>query len=286
MLEIGLSSCGKALDDAFFGGCSKAGIKHIEISTGSIKEADLVQWQDIKSLADKHAVNLWAYHLPFYPFSIIDPSREELADFTVKYFSELISKASAVGVKRFIIHPSGEPIEDSDRISRIECAKKSLARIADFADKFGAIICVEDLPRTCLGRDSGEVLELISAHRSLRVCFDTNHMLSESLTDFIEHVGDKIETTHVSDYDFLNERHWLPGEGNVDWLELYSALVRVGYTGAWLYEILLETPDTINRKEKLTYSDFPKNANEIFSGKVPSASGEPVPGLLAWNIKI
>ena len=56
-------------------------------------------------------------------------------------------------------------------------------------------------------------MELISADDRLRVCFDTNHLLKESIIDFIYNVGDKIITTHVSDYARENERHWLPGEG-------------------------------------------------------------------------
>ena len=82
-----------------------------------------------------------------------------------------------------------------------------MAKLADFANKFGAVICVEDLPRTCLGRDSSDINELVSAQPDLRVCFDTNHMLSEDVCAFIKDVGDKIVTVHVSDYDYLNERH-------------------------------------------------------------------------------
>ena len=105
----------------------------------------------------------------------------------------------------------------------MECAKRTLAALADFAAQFNAVIAVENLPRTCLGRDSKDILELLSAHDALRVCYDTNHLLGEDAVRFIEAVGDKIITTHVSDYDFLNERHWLPGEGKVNWQEILPA---------------------------------------------------------------
>ena len=40
----------------------------------------------------------------------------------------------------------------------------------------------------------------------------------------------------MSDYDRKNERHWLPGEGVIDWTELLSALVESGYEGPFIYE--------------------------------------------------
>ena len=40
----------------------------------------------------------------------------------------------------------------------------------------------------------------------------------------------------MSYYDRKNERHWLPGEGVIDWTELLSALVESGYEGPFIYE--------------------------------------------------
>lgn len=40
----------------------------------------------------------------------------------------------------------------------------------------------------------------------------------------------------MSDYDRKNERHWLPGEGVIDWNELLSVLIDSGYKGPFIYE--------------------------------------------------
>ena len=42
-----------------------------------------------------------------------------------------------------------------------------------------------------------------------------NHLLGESHTDFMKALKHNIITTHLSDYDGVDERHWLPGEGIV-----------------------------------------------------------------------
>ncbi len=74
-------------------------------------------------------------------------------------------------------------------------------------------------------------------------------------------------SSHVSDYDYIDERHWLPGEGDIPWYDLYNALLEIGYTGAWMYEIGPKCPNTILRDRDLTCADFARNAKEIFEGK-------------------
>ena len=81
-------------------------------------------------------------------------------------------------------------------------------------------------------------------------------------------MGDKIITTHISDYDFVDEKHWLPGEGKINWQELYKALLDIGYKGPWLYELGFKAPNTISRERDLTCEDFANNAKEIFDGKI------------------
>jgi len=279
---IGLSSCGKRLDEELFKSYISSGITHMEISEGKAA-CEAMDFDRIAELAKNSEVILWSFHLPFAPFSEIDISNPDLAGATVDYYLGLIKKATAIGIEKFIVHPSGEPISPEDRPLRLACAKEHLALLAQKAAELGAVICVEDLPRTCLGNCSAEMLELLSAHSALRSCFDTNHMLSEDLVGYANAVGDKIVTLHVSDYDFVNERHWLPGEGDVDWKELYAAIKATGYSGPWLYELGFECPATILRDRALTCADFARNANEIFEGKDLTVIARRKPNLGMWE---
>ncbi len=269
MLKIGLSTGRgeKALTEPFLASLQAAGIHGIEISKGYLDESMTEDYAYLPALAAKYNIELWSYHIPFAPFDRIDPSHREHADFTVKAFSELIKMKSDLGFHRFVIHPSGEPIADADRAERMKIAKDSFAKLAKVADAFGAVIAVEDLPRTCLCRNSDEMLDLLSADPSLRTCFDTNHLLTEDPVDFVRKIGSKIVTTHVSDCDFLNERHWYPGEGKIDWPALISALEEVGYQGPFLYEIGLLASEF---HRELTPADLVNTAHEIFAHKVPT----------------
>lgn len=277
-------SCGGTVNEEIMAGHKAASINTIEISVGNTQLADALDFKEARRLADKYGIELWSLHLPFLPFNVIDPSVPALADYTVKYFCSFIDKATEIGIKTIVIHPSGEPIAESDRPMRLECAKKSLAALAEYAKARGAVIAVEDLPRTCLGRDSSDILELISAHPDLRVCFDTNHLLGESIADFIKKVGDKIITTHVSDYDEKNERHWLSGEGVIDWKALKDALIAIGYDGPWLYELGLDgSLPTIDRERRLEYSDFARNHDEIMNDKPITTIGKGKNDLPSWK---
>ena len=272
MLKIGLSSCGKALDEELFSSYSKSGIDNMELSM-KLEGYITLDFCKVRALAEKYGINLWSFHLPFE--ADIDISNPEYSKSTIETHKDLIKKAAAIGVKIFVLHPSAEPIGDGERALRMNESKKSLVELADFAESYGATIAVENLPRTCLGKNADEMLELLSADKRLRACFDTNHLLSGCPIEFIKKLGKKIITTHVSDYDFVDERHWLPGEGRLDWQGVFKALISIGYEGTWLYELGFEAPPSIERERALTCEDFAKNAREIFRGLPLTVLGTP-----------
>ncbi len=284
MLKIGMSTCAFPHTEESFKNLSENGISAVEISRPR-EEYDSFDYKEIKSFADNYGITLWSYHLPFMPFREIDISScdGELRRNTLAYLADLIEKAADIGIDKFVIHPSGEPIADDIRAERMKYSMESLDFLAEFSAKRGAIICVEDLPRTCLGNCAEDILKLTSANDKLRVCFDTNHLLLDNNLNFIEKVGKKIATVHVSDYDFLNERHWLPGEGDVDWKTLYDALMAKGYNGVWMYELGFTAPPTIARDRDLIYSDYRQNALTIFEGKTPAPIGKRMPDLKGWK---
>ena len=278
MFKIGLSTCGKVIDEALFRAYKDAGIAAMEVSPER-DEFESIDYKGIKMLSEKYNIDLWSFHLPFLPFKEIDASRRELQAHTVEYLGELIKKASDIGIERYVLHASGEPSEEEDRRELIDTAKETVYSLSQIAKACGGCVAVESLPRTCIGRTSAELLELLSADDSVGVCFDTNHLLIESHKDFIKAVGNRIVTTHISDYDFINERHWLPGEGKTDWQSLIKDLNDSGYNGVWMYEIGFKCPANIIRNRDLTCEDFANNARELFEGKKPTIFSEPKPGL-------
>lgn len=243
----------------------------------SMDPHDLValDWKRLKEWIDASHVKLWSFHLPFGPLDIANPE-EYTHQYAVALQAEYIKRAGELGAKIAVIHASFEPIPPEERKEWMSTAKASLAQLAEIADACGITLAVENLPRTCLGNCSADIKELLSADHRLRVCFDTNHLLDERNPDFVRELGDKIVTTHVSDYDFRDERHWMPGEGKVDWVELITALEEAGYDGPFLYEVGFEAGRTIRRR-KMTVEDYRNNHRSCMEKRPIPVLGTPDP---------
>lgn len=279
MYKLGLSTTAKPMCEDLFVQYKEAGISAMELSlkATSYKDFDFgqtAQW------SKRHGVELWSCHLPFRAteeFSLVDLSLQKQS---INYLSDIIKRASEGGVGKFIAHSSAGGITDDNREEAKKCSKEILFNLAETAKRCGTTVAVENLPPICLGRTSEELAEMISVSDDLRVCVDVNHFLmGESPADFIRKMGHKIGSVHISDYDLINERHWLPGEGKNDWQGILRALGDVNYRGVWLYEVAFIPVHTIERPRDLTCSDFVRNAREIFSGEKITVLGKPAVGL-------
>ncbi len=240
---LALSVGPRAMKTEAFDGLAAAGIRELELSSGAVApfytELDFPhKAREIASLAESRGVRISSVHLPFGPFAEIDPAAREksVRDHVVSLQTELLNAAGEAGIGLAVIHPSGEPYREEERAERLELAADTIARVTESAKAAGVTLCLENLPRTCLCRTSDEMLYFLGRIPDLRVVFDTNHSLREDNVHYIRAVGDKIVTLHVSDYDFVDEKHWLPLEGKNDWPAILGALEEVGYAGRFLYE--------------------------------------------------
>ena len=197
---------------------------------------DPSDWAKIPQWEKNTGVKVWSLHLPFKkvpkPDAPCDDSWKEMA----KVHQGLIEGCGVAGIRHMVIHPSGEPIPDIDRARHMQIALPRLSALSDVCKKNGTVLCIEDLPRTCLGRDSEEMLRIMEYNPDFRICFDVNHLLRGSHEDFVEKVGKYIVTTHISDYDFRDECHLIPMRGQINWRALQTALELADYKGPFLYE--------------------------------------------------
>lgn len=263
--SIGMSTCGNLIGAEDFLKYAEAGVEKMELSFPCHAYAD-VDWNALKRGADRAGIVIHSVHLPFSTEFNPAHQDETVRQTAAERFQQIMDRSAVTEANIYVIHASSEPISDSDRPKMMKNAKNSLAALADFAAKRGVRVAVEDLPRTCLGNNSDEISELISVHENLFVCFDTNHLLGEDNAAFVKRLGQKIITTHFSDYDFIDERHLLPGEGSVNWPKLMDALDSVGYCGPLMYELGFQTKN-IARTRLLTPADFVQNANELMERK-------------------
>lgn len=208
-------------------------------------------------------MEIWSIHLPFSDHWDLsnDDAKEAMED-----DKKLIEAAEQAHISVAVIHPSFEPIPAKDRARRIENAKKSLRELSDFAKQHGIILALENLPRTCLGNKSPEMIELLDATGASFI-FDTNHSLEEDNVAFLKNMiahGYCPVSLHISDYDFVDERHDVPGHGINPWEILLDILKEAGYMGPALYEIRhVVSPERIVSFEEVT-----ENIGQLLCGEI------------------
>lgn len=188
---------------------------------------------------------LWSVHLPFGGgWDAAHFNEEDRAD-AVRGLKRIIDLTACWHPSVYVLHGCLEPVSDEQREARIKQSMKSVKELVEYAAKYGAKIALEDLPRSCIGNCTAEMERIVSASGA-DICFDVNHLLEDTHLNFLNSLESRIITTHLSDYDGIDERHWLPGEGVVPWKMIFGRLENAGYTGPYLFELKMngEVPFT------------------------------------------
>lgn len=235
MYKVGRTTgYGFEIKDEEFANLSESGMSFIE---HSLERLTYYHPKDIAEMCKRHNVILWSLHLPFRPTEIRDPSglRPSYRKMSLEAYCEEIRRGADAGVDKFTFHPGTPFANEAERPERLLLAQEFANDLAEFAHTQGAIVCVEDMPH-CIGNSVDEIAAILSVNDKLRVCFDVNHLLNNTHDEFIERFAERIATVHFSDYDFVEEKHWFPGEGEIDWVALMKKLYGAGYNGPWIYE--------------------------------------------------
>jgi sugar phosphate isomerase/epimerase len=218
----------------------RAGIRWLEVRLWEVTklppEHRVSECQRVVTDAARLGLGIWSAHIPFggtWDVSAADQAQRARMMEDIKGAIEL---CRVLRPRVAVIHASAEPIQDVERQQRLRTSRETLQALAPRFAQMDVKLALEVLPRTCLGNCSDEVLWLIEGLEATGVCLDTNHLLKESHAEFVRKVGKRIVTLHVSDYDGVDEKHWMPGEGIIRWRELVADLAAVGYAGPFMYE--------------------------------------------------
>ena len=199
--------------------------------------------ENVRRLVRSGALRPASVHLPFAVHGCwLDPSSpdEAMRSSTVALFSRLIRENSDLLGPQMTMHASMEPIPPEERQTRLDQCRRSIEALLPLAQEYRFSLNVEYLPRTCLGNCPEELEYLVEPFDStlVGICLDVNHVMERwrELPDLIARLAPRIRTFHINDYDGVDEMHWFPGQGIIDWPSTMNAIRAIPHDVLLIYE--------------------------------------------------
>lgn len=174
-------------------------------------------------------------HGPFSGFAL-DVRDREMRAVVQKRLDQALDACAALGAVQMVIHSPFDLWDahnlgntPKDRQKRTVAILDTLKPALERAENLGVVMVLENIKDV----DPAERALVIDAADSpaLRLSVDTGHanwahrMAGAPPPDrFITAAGERLAHVHLQDTDGYADRHWVPGEGNIRWPAIFSAL--------------------------------------------------------------
>lgn len=174
------------------------------------------------------------------------PWRWPPQDFTREQREERFEKmaksirgTAILGCSHFVIHPIMPFGDDKDpEPERLwEMNYEFMTRLCSVAQEYRVVICFENMPMTRLSLSQpDQILEFVKQIHSdwFQICLDTGHcaVFGLSPAEAVRKIGKKfLRVLHVHDNNGVNDLHWLPYTGVIDWEDFSKSLDEIGFEG-------------------------------------------------------
>lgn len=185
---------------------------------------------------EKSGIVTRTVHLPQKSSFDLSQSDENLRLAALENQKRVVRHIFPLRPEVLVLHPCAGEVKEEVDPERVEALIKSLKEFSTYCAAMGMKVAVENLTNGMV-QTSADMLPIMEAvGENVGICFDVNHLLKETHRDFIRKVGKYIITMHVSDNDGIQERHFLPGDGVINWKKLFEELSKIGYDGTMIVE--------------------------------------------------
>ena len=219
--------------------------------------SDLAIYNECYETILSHGLKINAIHMPISnEWADISCQYEEDRKEIVKLFSNLMKELDKYNPSAFVFHPGGFGVNQDSLNEYTQRLIKSVNVLTEETDKK---VCIENMAGRFFLDTSDQMLNLLSNCKKAYTCVDVNHFYFEKPEDAILKYGDRIGSIHISDYDFVKERHLLPKLGSIDWNKVIGALKTVGFNGVFNYEVSGKYPfELIKQNHAELFNEFNK----------------------------
>lgn len=171
-----------------------------------------------------------------YSLAATDDSRRKSA---VAEVTAALNLAALVPYQVLVLHggvpaPHGVPADN-----HLPSLVRSLEELAPAAAAVGVKLAVEVIPNALSTASS--LVDLVESEMDageIGICMDAGHArLMGDVVDAIETCSGHLAATHLHDNRGRTDDHLVPGQGVIDWEATLLAFQKVGYDGAWMFEL-------------------------------------------------
>lgn len=174
-------------------------------------------------------------HGPFEGLDI-DNTDAELRPLITARFIAALEAADRINARQMVMHSPYTPWYQNNVFSSPDYRETKLARIHDVldpvltrAEELGVVLVIENIedvrPET-----RREMVESFGSD-AIALSIDTGHaQLARRMSgappveDFVRDAGNGLAHVHLQDLDGHADRHWAPGEGEIEWAAVFRAL--------------------------------------------------------------
>ena len=212
----------------------KAGFNALEFVDRQDYDNNMLDILRIKS--NEYGIRIPNWHLVQYP-----PLQEDgtINREAIDCMKRSMDKGHRIGAKNHVLHWDHRFIDRSYDATW----RKIINEWANYAKSLGICLLMETVPDKPTNQRYVPASEIIDFVRNyppevLSICIDVNHSnLQEKLPDVVHEVKDRLVSLHISDNDGHEEKHWLPGQGVIDFPSLFESLESIRFDGMLVLEV-------------------------------------------------
>ena len=223
MYSYGLSLNYRCAEDPkWFEAVSRSKVRKFEFGAenDAPPEAYAAAVDNILRTASTIGIEAASVHIPFGAAPWV-PSRESERAIALEAIRGLMRAWAPLRPQRYTLHGCTEADTDVPHSEQMRALRVFLSEILPDVEAAGTSFNIEYLPRTCLGNTPEELEEIVDGFppELIGICLDVNHASprTEQMPAMIRQLGSRINAFHISDTDGVDECHWHPGQGIIDW---------------------------------------------------------------------
>lgn len=231
--------------------------ERIKIIAGAGFDEAMISWEDefepwplkkeeFPEIVRKNGLGITNIHAPFIGYSDIwTASRTEIKPKLTEFIG-FIKDCQDFEIPAMVMHTN-----DLDEFTPdLDKGLAFFSELADAAEKYGVDLAVENVSRQHL---LDFLLEQINAPR-FGMCYDSSHDFLEEQNRgrILKKHKHRIKALHLSDNDFKEDRHWIPGEGSIPLDEVLAEILTVPTINTISYEVIAN--EAWREKEPLDFA--------------------------------